>query len=100
VLSFIWFSAISLHSIAPGAYSPEKSGESTPKYTFGLKTQVGKPTNYPAPGAYSPEKSVDALTDTPKYTFGLKTNLEKPSTTPGMANSHCRSHRHLLIKLN
>jgi hypothetical protein len=71
---------------APGAYSPEKSAdllESTPKYTFGLKTQVGKPSNYPAPGAYSPEKNIDALTDTPKYTFGLKTNLEKPSNTPG-----------------
>lgn len=35
---------------APGDYNPEKSAskmDNSPKYTFGLKTQVGKPVDTP-----------------------------------------------------
>lgn len=55
--------------------------DNAPKYTFGLKTNLDKPSNTPAPGDYCPEKAM--VDNAPKYTFGLKTNLEKPSNTPG-----------------
>lgn len=42
---------------APGDYNPEKSERSThdtsPKYTFGIKTQTEKPNQTPAPNVYN-----------------------------------------------
>ncbi|GLG92704.1 uncharacterized protein GBIM_00314 [Gryllus bimaculatus] len=41
---------------APGDYNPEKSDKivhASPKFTFGLKTQPGKPSTTPAPNVYN-----------------------------------------------
>nr|CAD7394203.1 unnamed protein product [Timema cristinae] len=38
---------------APGDYSPEKTVDHSPKYTFGLKTQTDKPSTTPAPNVYN-----------------------------------------------
>ena len=53
--------------------------EHLPAYSFGLKTQVEKPSDTPAPNAYKPDKPAHA----PEYSFGVKTAVEKPSATPG-----------------
>jgi len=58
--------------------------DTTPKYTFGLKTQLEKPNDVPAPNAYATEKVLTALDSTPKYTFGSRTQVEKPADTPGI----------------
>lgn len=69
--------------LAPGSYSPEKSHtDSTPKYSFGLKTIYEKVNDNPAPCAYKPEKKTK-LYKKQSYSFGQKVNHEKPSQTPG-----------------
>lgn len=117
----IWFQSKTLKLMfwpfpAPGDYAPEKSTsillDNAPKYTFGMRTECGKPVNtpgknffisstppkeyaviqphswfsifFPAPGDYAPEKSTSILLDNaPKYTFGMRTESGKPVDTPG-----------------
>lgn len=69
-------------------YAPERNLtalDSTPKYSFGMKTQVEKPNDTPAPDTYKIERSNTIILyhRSPKYTFGIRPEINKPNDTPG-----------------
>ncbi|CAH0560735.1 unnamed protein product [Brassicogethes aeneus] len=67
---------------APGDYNPDKAEkvihDNSPKYTFGLKTNLEKPLDTPAPNAYSPFQRSSSK----RYSFGIRTSIRKHNDTP------------------
>lgn len=59
--------------------------EGTPKYSFGMKTQVEKPNDTPAPGTYKIERSntIILYDRSPTYTFGTRPIIDHSNTNPG-----------------
>ncbi|CAH1127285.1 unnamed protein product [Ceutorhynchus assimilis] len=91
--------ALSLHSRpkdpksdnfpAPGDYNPDKAEkvihDASPKYTFGLKTNVGKPLDTPAPNVYNIPSVVGDKKGAPAYTISgrNKEPLDERVKNPG-----------------
>jgi len=77
-----------MSALAPGQYSPEKhlmAFEDSPKYSFGLKTQLEKPSDTPAPGTYKMERSntIILYDSSPSFTFGTRPDIDHSNTNPG-----------------